>query len=138
MFLGVCWNQPVCVSVYKILQRNPLISNDHLSDEKLLLSDHCYYPHFHFRHMDSKNSALNRKKSCSGKLTYFTTLFTLFTHATHGICTCTYYALGLFYGLFCPLKSNVSFLSTFFTNPFEKNIRSGQLGKNLRVFYWIF
>ena len=44
-----------------LLQRNPLISNDRLSDEKLLLSDHCYYPHFHFRHMDSKKSALNGK-----------------------------------------------------------------------------
>ena len=44
-----------------IIQRNPLISNDHLSDEKLLLSDHCYYPHFHFRHVDGKKSALNRK-----------------------------------------------------------------------------
>ena len=25
------------------------------------LSDHCYYPHFHFRHVDSKKSALNQK-----------------------------------------------------------------------------
>ena len=46
---------------YVKIPRNPLISNDHLSDEKLLLSDHCYYPHFHFRHVDSKKSTLNRK-----------------------------------------------------------------------------
>ena len=43
------------------IQRNPLIGNDHLSDEKLLLSNHCYYQHFHFRHEDNKKLALNRK-----------------------------------------------------------------------------
>ena len=44
-----------------VIQRNPLISNDHVSDEILLLSGYYYYPHFHFRYVDSKKSALTRK-----------------------------------------------------------------------------
>ena len=55
-----CFPEASFFSVLKLaIQRNPLISNDHLSDEKLLLSDHCYYMHFHFRHVNSKKSALN-------------------------------------------------------------------------------